>query len=136
MCAELFLARTFECPSRVFLRSQGRYLDRLELLGVRRGSRALARTLAELRPPLLFQRRLMHAHVCLLRESCERRIAIRGRGSSGPFSLRDMQRRNRDIDSRRTRPVLGERSWFLLHGRVPGLLGLIAWELHICSLFP
>src|SRR6267143_3874646 len=130
MCAELFLARTFECPSRVFLRSRGRYLDRLELLGVRRGSRALARTFAELRPPLLFQRRLMHAHVCLLRESYERRTVIPDRGSSGPSSLQAMRLRNRDIDSRRTRPMSRERSWALLYGRVRELREPSVWGLH------
>src|SRR5436309_10206901 len=125
MCAELSPSQTFECLGQVSLHSQGRYLDRRELLGVRRESRAWARTFSEPQLPPPFQRRSWHARVCLLRESCERRIAIRGRGSSGPSSLRDMLRRNRDIDSRRTRPVLGERSWLLLHGRVPGLLGLI-----------
>src|SRR2546427_6330618 len=116
MYAELSLARIFGCPSPASLHSRAQYLDRRELLGVRRESRAWARTFSEPRPPLLFQRRSYGARVCFFRGSCEKRIAIPGRGFSGPSSLLDMLRRHRDIYNRRISPVLGGHSWVLLYG--------------------
>src|SRR2546428_2071507 len=107
MYAELSLARIFGCPSPASLHSRAQYLDRRDLLGVRRESRAWARTFAEPQPPLLFQRRSLRARVWLFRGRCERRIAIWGRGSSWPFLLWGIQRRQKDIGCHRDRQRLG-----------------------------